>query len=225
MASLAVIPARGGSRRIPRKNIKEFLGHPIIWYPIQAALRVFDKVVVSTEDAEIKQIASQWKAEVIDRPLYLADDYTTTGEVATETAMLFPEYEVVGMLYPTAVFVTPELIRRAIDDLGDADSIFTVIEYGHPIQRALTIENGLMQFINQGLKTVRTQDLAPRYFDAGQLYIMKREALIKNRTMYSEKMRPLVIKDYEAQDLDTLDDWRVAEIKYEFLQGKGKERR
>lgn len=223
--SLCVIPARGGSKRIPRKNIKEFLGHPVIWYPIQASLKVFDKTVVSTEDEEIKQVALECGAEVVDRPREFADDYTPTGIVMAETAKLYPEHEMVGMLYPTAVFVTPQLIKRGLDEIGEADSLFTVIKYGHPIQRGLSIEGGLLRFENPGVRNTRTQDLEPRYYDAGQLYIMHRQPLLEHRNMYLDYMKPLVIAEHEAQDMDTLEDWRLAEIKFEMLHGMGVERR
>lgn len=225
MDSLCVIPARGGSKRIPRKNIKEFMGKPIIWYPIQASLKVFDTTVVSTDDEEIKEIALNAGAMVVDRPRELADDFTPTGVVAAETAKLFPGYDIIGMIYPTAVFVTPQLLTRAINELGDADSIFTVIKYGHPIQRALKIEDGKMQFVSMEARNTRTQDLEPMYNDAGQLYIMKRDPLIEHKNMYFENMRPLIIGEHEAQDMDTLEDWRMAEIKYEMLHRRGVERR
>lgn len=223
--SLAIIPARGGSKRIPRKNIKEFMGKPAIWYPIQSALRGFDQVVVSTEDEEIRDVALKCGAEVVQRPFGLADDYTTTGVVAAETAKLFPEYDKIGMLYATAVFVTPQMIRKAFDEMGTADCIFTVIKYGHPIQRALRIEEGLLKFNNPEVKNVRTQDLQPMYNDAGMLYIMNREPLIENKNMYFENMKGLVIEEHEAQDMDTLEDWKLAEIKYELINRSGGERR
>lgn len=223
--SLAIIPARGGSKRIPRKNIKEFMGKPAIWYPIQAALKGFDRVVVSTEDEEIRDVVLKCGAEVVQRSFGLADDYTTTGVVAAETAKLFPEYDKIGMLYATAVFVTPQMIRKAFDEMGTADCIFTVIKYGHPIQRALRIEDGLLKFNNPEVKNVRTQDLQPMYNDAGMLYIMNREPLIENKNMYFENMKGLVIEEHEAQDMDTLEDWKLAEIKYELINRSGGERR
>lgn len=223
--SLAIIPARGGSKRIPRKNIKEFMGKPAIWYPIQSALRGFDRVVVSTEDEEIRDVALKCGAEVVQRPFGLADDYTTTGVVAAETAKLFPEYNKIGMLYATAVFVTPQMITKAFNEMGEADCIFTVIKYGHPIQRALRIEDGLLKFNNPEVKNVRTQDLQPMYNDAGMLYIMNRGPLIENKNMYFENMKGLVIEEHEAQDMDTLEDWKLAEIKYELINRSGGERR
>lgn len=223
--SLAIIPARGGSKRIPRKNIKEFMGKPAIWYPIQAALRGFDRVVVSTEDPEIRRVALDCGAGVVQRPFDLADDYTTTGVVAAETAKLFPEYDKIGMIYATAVFVTPQMIARAFNEMGEADCIFTVIKYGHPIQRALRIENGLLKFNNPEVKNVRTQDLEPMYNDAGMLYIMNRQPLIEHKNMYFENMKGLVIDEHEAQDMDTLEDWRLGEIKFEMLHRHGGERR
>ena len=225
MRSLAVIPARGGSKRIPRKNIKEFLGHPVMWYPIQASLKVFDKTVVSTEDKEIKQVALECGAEVVDRPREFADDFTPTGIVTAETAKLFPDYDLVACIYPTAVFVTPQLLREAMERLGDADCIFPMVRYSHPIQRALKIEGGLVKFANPEFRNVRTQDCSPRYNDAGQFYIMHREPLIEHRNIYFERMVPLILSESQVQDMDTLDDWKIAEIKYEMQHGGGVERR
>jgi len=225
MSSLAIIPARGGSKRIPRKNIREFRGEPILWYPIRAAKQVFDRVVVSTEDEEIARFAIKGGAEVIQRPMELADDITPSGEVIAHAADVMPDYDIVGCIYPTSVFATPQLLRKAVNELGDANCIFTVVKYDHPIQRALKSEGGLVQFANEDFRNVRTQDCEPRYHDAGQLFVMRREPLVRTRNLYSERMKPIIVNESEIQDIDTLEDWHNAEMKYEMLHGRVVERR
>jgi pseudaminic acid cytidylyltransferase len=218
--NIAIIPARGGSKRIPHKNIKEFLGKPIIWYPIKTALKVFDKVVVSTDDYEIAEVSREAGAEVAMRPPELSDDLTPSGIVIAEVAKFYPDYDTIACIYPTAVFTTQDMLVDALKRLGDNDCVFPVVEYGHPIQRALKIDNGLVSFVEPENKNIRTQDLEPRYHDAGQFYIIKREPLIEQRNLYFERMAPIIMKDSAVHDIDTPEDWRTAELKYAI----GKER-
>lgn len=213
MSTLAVIPARGGSQRIPRKNIKEFLGHPIIWYPIQEALRAFDEVVVSTEDNEIKRVAIECGAGVVDRPDSLADDHTPAAHAVAHAAEMF-KHEIVACIYPCAVFARAEMMNRAACEMGDFDSAFTVVQYSHPVERVLRIEGEQVQFDDQSTRYVRTQDFTKGYHDAGQFYIMRRELLLRDKSLFFDRMRAIVLGEHECQDMDTLEDWRMAELKW-----------
>lgn len=216
MKTIAIIPARGGSKRIPRKNIKPFLGKPIIFYPIRACLEVFDKVIVSTEDPEIKEVSLSFGAEVYDRPQNLADDLTTAGEVVAECLEHNRGYSIGACVFPTAVFVTPEVLRSAIDGLGLAHETFPVVRYSHPIQRALEIlPEGYVRQLNAKFASVRTQDCPPTYHDAGQFYIFKVRPFMYERSLFMRKAKPIIIDDLKTQDIDNESDWKMAEIKYQ----------
>jgi len=212
--NIAIIPARGGSKRIPRKNIKDFRGHPVIWYPINVAKEMFDKVVVSTEDAEIKGVAKACGAEVYDRPPYLADDLTPAGQVIADCLEHYPGYNLVACIYPTAVFATKKLINRAFEEMGKADEIFPIIKYGHPIQRALRLHEGYTSMMQPKFTEVRTQDCVPAYFDSGQFYIMRVKEFMKQKTLSMNRAKPIILEESQAQDMDTEEDWKMAELKH-----------
>ncbi|WP_434566489.1 pseudaminic acid cytidylyltransferase [Vibrio chagasii] len=222
MKVFAIIPARGGSKRIPNKNIKHFLGKEIIGYPIKALLnsKVIDKVLVSTDSDEIKGISESFGAYVpFLRSSANSDDYATTYDVIKEVAekVDLSSYDYILCLYPTSVFVTSDLIRNAVELLSsnrEATSLTTVLEYSHPIQRALKLVNGELKSIEPEYYNSRSQDLETTYHDAGQLYLFNLETVLKSKKLITNNSIPMVIPQNEAQDIDTEDDWKLAELKY-----------
>lgn len=226
MSSLCIIPARGGSKRIPRKNIKPFMGKPIIAYSIDAALKsgAFDEVMVSTDDEEIAGVARQYGASVpFFRSAETANDYATTVDVLLEVIETYRQqgnvFDTICCLYSTAPFVTPERLKESYVKLSDnIDASFTMVEYSYPIQRSLRInEAGLVEMKYPEYLRSRTQDLEKVYHDAGQFYFVKTKTLIEEKTVWCKKTAPLILSELEVQDLDTLTDWQLAEMKYELL--------
>lgn len=229
MKVLCIIPARGGSKRIPRKNIKTFIDKPILAYPIQAALEsgIFDEVMVSTEDEEIAAIARQYGASVpFLRSAETASDYATTEAVHKE---VLREYEKLGKtfdymcnIYPCTPMVTPEKLRGCFQMLLDsgADCAQSMIRYSVPPQQAFhTGEDGFMYFVNPDLAYERTQDLEPWYYDAGQYYFFD----VKAYHLRDAKVRSVAryeIPESDSQDIDTEADWRMAELKYHMIKEK-----
>ncbi len=227
MKRLCIIPARGGSKRIPRKNIKPFMGKPIIAYSIEAALNsgIFEEVMVSTDDVEIAEVARQYGASVpFLRSAETSNDYATTVDVLLEVVNKYKEqgksFDVICCLYSTAPFVTSERLKEAASQISDiVDACFTIVQYSYPIQRSLRInesEHVEMKF-PEHLKS-RTQDLEKVYHDAGQFYFVKTNSLIAERTVWCKKTAPLILSELEVQDLDTLTDWQLAEMKYQLLK-------
>lgn len=226
MSTLAIIPARGGSKRVPRKNIKDFLGKPIIAYSIEAALRsgLFDEVMVSTDDEEIALVAKKYGASVpFYRSAEAANDYATTVDVLLEVIETYKQqgrvFDTICCLYSTAPFVTSDRLKEAYAKLSDKiDASFTMVEYSYPIQRSLRInEAGMVEMKYPEHLKSRTQDLEKVYHDAGQFYFVKTKTLIDEKTVWCKKTAPLVLSELEVQDLDTLTDWQLAEMKYELL--------
>ncbi len=223
---VAIITARGGSRRIPRKNIKDFLGKPIIAYSILAALeaRCFDEVMVSTDDNEIAEIALKYGARVpFFRSAANSDDYATTASVLTE---VLEEYHRLGNdfkyacgLYPTAPFITGEMLRMSHDLLiqTGADAVLPVVRFGYPVQRAFRIEDGRLEMIWPEYVNSRSQDLMEAYHDSGQFYWLRVSRFMETRRIFGEHTIPIVVPESEAQDIDTESDWRIAEIKYRIM--------
>ena len=226
MKSLCIIPARGGSKRIPRKNIKPFMGKPIMVYSIEAALEsgIFDEVMVSTDDEEFAEVARQYGASVpFLRSEATANDYATTVDVLLEVIETYKqrgmEFDTICCLYSTAPFVTSERLKEASSKLSDSvDACFTMVEYSYPIQRSLRINvvGQVEMKYPEHLKS-RTQDLEKVYHDAGQFYFVKTKTLIEEKTVWCKHTAPLVLSELEVQDLDTLTDWQLAEMKYELL--------
>lgn len=227
MSKLCIIPARGGSKRIPRKNIKEFMGKPIIAYSIEAALNsgVFDEVMVSTDDEEIAGVARQCGAAVpFLRSAKTSNDYATTVDVLLEVVNRYreqgKEFDTICCLYSTAPFVTSDRLKEASEKVSDTvDACFTIVEYSYPIQRSLRINKSdyVEMKYPEHLKS-RTQDLEIVYHDAGQFYFVKTEALVKEKTVWCKRTAPLILSELEVQDLDTLTDWQLAELKYQLLK-------
>ena len=227
MKNIAIITARGGSKRIPRKNIKSFLGKPIIAYAIESALQsdLFDKVMVSTDDDEIASVAKGYGASVpFIRSQKNSDDYATTVDVLLEVLMAFEQsgehFDYGCCLYPTAPFVTPQLLREAYDKLikDQLDTVFPVLPFSSPIQRALKIgSNGKIGMFQPEHLQTRSQDLEPAFHDCGQFYWFDIKALKKNAKLWTANSGVMILSEMEAQDIDNLEDWKVAEFKYKLL--------
>lgn len=226
---VAIITARGGSKRIPRKNIKEFCGKPILAYSIEAARQsgLFDEVMVSTEDEEIAEIAKQYGAKV---PFYRSEetsnDYATTNDVLLE---VLSEYEKRGQkfdlgvcIYPTAPFVTARKLMQGVEQLenSDADTLIPVVAFSYPPQRAMVVENGKLVFEYPQYLDSRSQDLTPHYHDVGQFYVFRTEAFRKNRKLMVGNILPFVVSELEVQDIDNETDWEIAQMKYRLMQEK-----
>lgn len=227
MARLVVIPARGGSKRIPRKNIREFRGKPLIAWPILSVLEsgVFDDVIVSTDDAEIAEVALTWGARVpFERPPELADDFVATAPVVAHAIEVLASsgktYSDVCCLYPAAVFVTPRDLAEAAEratDLPIGVSVTTVVRYPHPIQRALVLDTGgLLRPIDSAAIGQRSQDLEERWHDAGQFYWAKPETWLDGSSILN-RVVPHEIPSWRVQDIDTEEDWRRAELIHELI--------
>lgn len=224
--ALAIITARGGSKRIPRKNIKDFLGRPIITYSIDAAIRsgCFDEVMVSTDDNEIASIARKSKAIVpFLRTGGTSDDFSPTADVITEViaeySRLDRHFAYACCIYPTAPFITAERLKtgyRLIQNSG-ADSVVPLVRFDYPVQRALEIKNGRLYMLWPENRDARSQDLKPAYHDAGQFYWINVERFSKNRTLFGDNTLPLEVPASEVQDIDTLEDWSIAELKFRML--------
>lgn len=231
MKKIAIITARGGSKRIPRKNIKKFCGKPILAYSIEAALHsgVFDTVMVSTDDEEIADIARQYGAEVpFFRSEKTANDYATTSQVLAEVLEEYESrgehFDMVCCIYPTAPFITSERLKSALDLLVEtqADSVLPVVRFSFPPQRGVILEDGYLQFKWPEHRNARSQDLEPLYHDVGQFYCVNASSFAAQRVLVMEKTVPLILSEMEIQDIDTEEDWMMAELKYRLLQEKSR---
>ena len=227
--AIAIITARGGSKRIPRKNIKEFLGKPIIQYSIEAALSsgIFNEVMVSTDDEEIANIARQSGAQVpFMRNANTADDFATTAEVLTEVLEKYDQsgkkYSFGCCIYPTAPFVTADKLKRAYQLLIDnnADSVILVTRFGFPIWRSFKMEEGKLAYNWPENATRRSQDLPPSFHDCGQFYFFDVAKFLETKGLVSTNTFAIEVPESEMQDIDTAEDWRIAEIKYSLLINK-----
>lgn len=227
--NIAVIPARGGSKRIPRKNIKTFNGKPMIAWSIAAAKEsgLFDHIVVSTDDDEIAGIALSFGAEVpFVRPAELANDVAPTVPVIAHAVSACADLgwcaDSVCCIYPCAPFTRAADLVAGLDMLKetDADYVYPVAEFPHPVQRAmLRSENGGMTFLNPECELMRTQDLPKTYHDAGQFYWGKSSAWSAMKRMHSEGLG-LVVPHWRIVDIDTPDDWQRAELLYQIMQDR-----
>ena len=226
MGNLAIIPARGGSKRIPRKNIKLFLGKPIIAYSIEAALNsgLFEEVIVSTDDKEIADLAVSFGAKVhllISKKN--SNDYAVLSDVIKEVITSYSKvnkpFKNICCILPTAPFVSPNLISKAFKNLNDfkLDSVFPVLEYSFPIQRSLKIKDNKISMVWPKHLNTRSQDLEPRYHDAGQFYWINTNAFECEMKLFTQNSGTIIISELQAQDIDTETDWKLAEIKYKLL--------
>lgn len=224
---IAMIPARGGSKRIARKNIKHFCGKPIIEFSIEAALdsKCFDAVIVSTDDAEIADVARHAGAEIpFIRPAKLSDDHATTMDVIRHT---LEWYESAGSdlteiccLYATAPFVTADDLIASYNILKEKECayVFSATSYAFPIQRAFYLNDGnrVHMFEPEHLET-RSQDLVEAYHDAGQFYWCRTDAIRKNLPIFAPHSSPMIIDRSRAQDIDTPEDWEFAQALYKIM--------
>ena len=229
MRNIAIITARGGSKRIPRKNIKEFCGKPIIAYSIEAALEsgVFDEVMVSTDDEEIAEIAKAYGASV---PFYrsqeTSNDYATTKDVLLEVILEYEErgmrYDTMCCIYPTAPFVTAKKLKKAVELLErkDGEMAMPVVAFSFPPQRSnLLNSDGFLDYTFPEHRLTRSQDLEVWYHDAGQFYVYDIEKFIKADGICT-KILPIEVSELEVQDIDNEVDWKLAELKFSLMNNK-----
>jgi pseudaminic acid cytidylyltransferase len=228
---ICVIPARGGSKRIPRKNIRLFAGKPIIAYSIEAARNsvLFDRVMVSTDDEEIAEVARAWGAEIpFLRPAVLADDYTGTNAVVKQAIewhlALGVPISHVCCLYPTAPFVQVRYLKEGFDRLlySDKSFVFSITRYPFPIQRAIRLnQHGEVEALYPEYRFTRSQDLAPTYHDAGQFYWGTAQAFLDEVPVFSDASLPVILPPHLVQDIDNEDDWQRAELMFHAWQLDG----
>lgn len=226
MANLAIIPARGGSKRILRKNIKPFLGKPIIAYSIEAALKsnLFKEVMVSTDDEEIAEIAVSFGAKVpFLRSNDNANDFAVLSDVINEVNTNYnlknKRFENICCILPTAPFITPNKIKEAYTKLitESYDSVFPIIEFSFPIQRSLKVKDTKVEMVWSEHLNTRSQDLEPRYHDSGQFYWLKVSSFLEERKLFTLNSGAIIISQLHAQDIDTETDWKLAELKYKLM--------
>lgn len=229
MKRIAIITARGGSKRIPKKNIKEFCGQPILQYSVKAALEfgIFDEVMVSTDSEEIAEIAIAAGARV---PFYrsekTSDDYATTADVLLEVLEEYrkrgQEFDTMCCIYPTAPFVTAEKLKSAVEQLeaSGADSVVPVVRYSYPPQRAFVVEDGRTVLKWPEHRRTRSQDLEPFFHDCGQFYCVKVDAFREQNQIFMANMISIEMPESEVQDIDTMEDWKMAELKYQMMTEK-----
>lgn len=229
--TIAIIPARGGSKRIPRKNIREFCGKPMIAWSIHAAKesRIFDRILVSTDDKDIARIAEDAGAEVpFKRPIHLADDFTPTIPVIRHAIEWLdqqnesPDY--VCCFYATAPFVTASLLQEGFDELRahpSAEFVFSAAEFSFPVWRSLVLDHsGFVSMNWPEHELTRSQDLPKSYHDAGQFYWGTSKAYRTNDGFFSANCRLCLLPSYRVQDIDTESDWIRAELIFQTLKSK-----
>lgn len=226
MSAIAIITARGGSKRIPNKNKRDFLGKPILTYSIEAALAsgLFDEVMVSTDDEEIAQIAREAGANVpFMRSSATADDFATTDDVLME---VLTEYEKCGRtfgymacIYPTAPFVTAEKLQEAFCILvqEEASGVMPVVPFSFPPQRGMAVRGGRLEYCYPENAMKRSQDLETIYHDCGQFYFYHTERYMACRGDLPDGYVPVIVPETEVQDIDNLTDWKLAEMKYKMM--------
>jgi len=224
--TLAVITARGNSKRIPHKNIKDFCGKPILSYSIEAAkhAEIFDEIMVSTDDEKIAGIGKEYGAKIpFFRSEKTSDDFATTADVLME---VLSEYKKAGKtfthiccIYPTAPFVTGDKLKEGMQLLleKNADSVMPVVRFSFPPQRCVIVKDGKLQAKWEEYMNCRSQDLEPFYHDCGQFYCLNTERFLKEGKMIMQNTVPIFMEEMTVQDIDTLEDWKIAEMKYRIL--------
>lgn len=222
--SVAIIPARGGSKRIPRKNIKDFLGKPVIAYPLEMAMAcgLFDEVMVSTDDKEIASVARQYGAKVpFFRTKKNSDDFASTADVLVEVLKAYQNegkhFEYACCIYPATPLLKAGKLREAFSLMKEKgwDTAFPVLRFNFPIQRALRVEkNQKAEMIYPEYLTTRSQDLEPAYHDSGQFYWFKIDRFLHSQSLLTKNSGVIILKESEAQDIDTPEDWQLAEMKF-----------
>lgn len=226
MNAIAVVTARGGSKRIPHKNIRPFCGRPMLCYPLTAALQsgLFAAVMVSTDSPEIAAIAQKAGAEVpFLRSEATSGDFASTADVLCEVLEQYAQqgknFDTVCCLYPTAPFVTAQRLAEAVHlyESAGADSLLPVVRYSFPPQRAMVVRGGALQFQYPEHQFTRSQDLEPIYHDCGQFYLCDTAMLLRTHSLVGARCVPLELPEREVQDIDTPSDWELAEMKYKLL--------
>lgn len=232
MKTIAIIPARGGSKRIPRKNIRPFCGKPMISYSIEAAINsdLFDEVMVSTDDEEIATIARQYGAKVpFMRSDKNADDFTGTGDVVFEVLNMYKAtgvfFDTACCIYATAPFVNLNSLKEGFELLthSEFDVVFPIAKYNSPIWRSYALElDGSVKMNFPENEVKRSQDLPQAYYDAGQFYWIKTTNMhsLKNKNSFGVNKGSFVLDDIQVQDIDNIDDWEIAEMKVEYINNK-----
>lgn len=221
MSIIAVITARGGSKRIPRKNIKEFMGKPMLAYAVEAAINsdVFDEVMVSTDDAEIAEVAKKYGANVpFMRSEKTSNDYATTADVLNEVVSEYKNrgkvFDELCCIYPCVPFLTADVLKKAYEKFitSNADRLTPVVKYSFPIQRAFKVnEKGLLEYRELENATKRSQDLEAMYHDVGMFYFYKIDKID------SDEIAMLEMDETMIQDIDNESDWQMAEMKYRVM--------
>ena len=227
MRNICIIPARGGSKRIPRKNVKEFLGKPIIAYSIEAALKsgLFDEVMVSTDDQEIAEIAKQYGASVpFMRSEKTANDFATTKDVLDEVLAGYQKlgisFDAMCCIYATAPLITAQDVKDAYTRLTQSDftCVYPVVQFSYPIWRCLDVaDDGSMKRHWPEFENSRSQDLPKEYHDTGTFYWYK----LQDNAIQTGKIGAIIVPEERVQDIDTETDWKLAEMKYKLLRNIG----
>lgn len=226
MSAIAIITARGGSKRIPGKNKKDFLGKPILAYSIAAALasELFEEVMVSTDDEEIAQIARSAGANVpFMRSSDTANDFATTDDVLMEVLTEYERrgrtFDYMACIYPTAPFVTAGKLREAFRILvqEDASGVMPVVSFSFPPQRGMAVRGGRLEYCYPENAAKRSQDLETMYHDCGQFYFYHTERYMACRGDLPDGYVPIIVPETEVQDIDNLTDWKLAEMKYQMM--------
>ena len=229
--AIAIITARGGSKRIPKKNIKEFCGKPIIAYSIRAALDsgILDEVMVSTDSEEIAEIARAYGAKVpFMRSAKTSDDFATTADVLMEVLERYQEmdrtFDVMSCIYPTAPFVTPQKLQSAYDTLTKEQAVMAmpVVAFSYPPQRSYVLNGNMLEMKWKENYNKRSQDLEKMYHDAGQFYMYQVEAFVRLKGQMTESIVPVIVDEMEVQDIDNESDWKLAELKYQMIKMRNK---
>ena len=227
MRRIAIITARGGSKRIPGKNIRELCGKSILCYSIEAALEsgIFDEVMVSTDSEEIAQIAREAGAnDPFMRSEMMSNDFATTADVLMEVIEEYQKREVsfeyACCIYPTAPFVTAKKLREGMELIleKDVDSAMPVVQFSFPPQRGVVVCDGVIKVKSPELYNMRSQDLEPVYHDAGQFYCFDVEKFVQSKRVVGDRCMPIIVSDLEVQDIDNEADWKIAEMKYRLMQ-------
>lgn len=227
MSSIAIITARGGSKRIPKKNIKEFCGKPVIAYSIEAALLsgIFDEIMVSTDSEEIADVARTYGARVpFMRSKKTASDFATTRDVLMEVLSEYEKrekfFDDMTCLYPTAPFVTAQKLRDAIKLLKETNSslLIPVVRFPYPPQRAYVIREGRLSLKWEEYRYTRSQDLETFYHEAGQFYCYNVKDYLEARGEIKDNIIPFILPESEVQDIDTEEDWKMAELKFHMMR-------
>ena len=224
---IAIVTARGGSKRIPKKNIKDFFGKPIISYSIEAALnsQLFDRVMVSTDSQEIKEVAIKYGAEVpFMRSERTSNDFATTRDVLIEVIGKYKkvgvEFDEFACIYPTAPFITSSLLIDAYKKFKseDANALIPVVRFSFPPQRAFVVKDKFIGLFDKVSFPKRSQDLEPLYHDCGQFYFYKTYEFVNQKNVILDKTIGYKLDDQYVQDIDTISDWKTAEMKYKLLR-------